>query len=336
MIFLTMIIPYLILPAIFLITSIILIFIPKIKLARASVYGLICFFIFLAIGTTTILQSRGSTAAVGFIFLPMLALFPGLIGFLLGKVHTIYTRKKQSNQPAGMQTIALMVLSILLVGTFALEINNLLDVQKQNKINAIKVAAHKKLFRENGIKFKKMLTMNKGRESAFLEELAKGNTDRTFLIPIAASEFATSELLERLSKSKDLGVVLSVARNKNSTATTLEWIHKNSSYPPYFYSALAGNENTPSELLFELYEKRGDNSGIAQGLARNKNLPKQILEKLSGIKDRFMLREFLKRSDLTCGQLAKIKQTIAGMEDKNRKKLSARLAQRSTSCLNNN
>ena len=333
MIFIAMLTPYLILPAMFLIASIILIFIPKIKLARASLYGLISFFIFVVIGCTTILQSRGSTAGIGFIFLPMLALFPGFIGFLLGKMHTIYSRKKRSNQPVGMQKIALILLSILLVGAFVLEINNLLDVQKQNATHTIKVAAYQKLFRENGQKFKRMLSKNKGRESAFLDELAKGNTDRTFLIPIAASKFSSKELLERLSKTKDLGVVLSVAGNKNSTAKTLKWIQKSSSYPPYFYATLAANESTPSHLLWELYEKRGVNSGIAQGLARNENVPIEMLEKLSGVADRFMLREFLKRSDLTCGQLARIKRTIAGMEDKQRKKLTKRLTKRSTSCL---
>lgn len=307
--------PYMILPALFLIVCTALILIPKMKYRRAGFYGLLAFFASFFLGAYTIFQSRGSTSGIGFIFLPLIALLPGITGFILGKVNAAFLRKNKNNDPAGLLKTALIILSLLLVAPYVAQTYALMNVFTKNKASDVKAAEHKKLLTQNFRKIKRLVSENPGREKQLLESLAKDTRDRTLLIPIAKSNFASPELLDRLSKSTDLGIVLTVVKNRNTTVETLVWVHKNHSYPSYFYSTLALNPKTPPEILHELYEKRDQNRGIPLGLARNVNVPKEILEKLLSVRDKYLMRDILKRPDLTCEQLEKVNETIGAIED---------------------
>jgi hypothetical protein len=58
--------------------------------------------------------------------------------------------------------------------------------------------------------------------------------------------------LDRLASNSDLSVVLRVSTNPRTRPDTLERIYRTTSYPPYFFQALAEHRNTPVEILRRL------------------------------------------------------------------------------------
>ena len=162
---------------------------------------------------------------------------------------------------------------------------------------------------DNTWELKVELKENPGKELEILENFAD-TTDRTQLIPIAESKYASIELLDKLSESNDLGVVLTVVRNQNTSAETLERVFTSHLYPDYFFNDLASNPNTPIVILEDIYKQKHKNSGIAQNLVKNPVTPKTILEKLSSETEVRVFHAFVKRLDSKCDFLDKMKERI--------------------------
>lgn len=308
----TFLIPFWIGPLLFIVLTAYLSLRRSIAWRRAGLYGLLAFSLFLLLGTYSILQSRSSTAGIGFIFLPIMALVPGLIGIALGKAHRTYLQARQAQPPAGSRRNMIM-LGVLLLLPFVWQVYATLDTVSRNKARDVESARQTAAIKENTQVLASLLSVSPGKESDILNQKAAQTTDRVMLIPIAASHFASAELLETLSRSTDFGVVLSVVRNKNTASKTLEWVYKNHRYPPYFYMDLSGNPNTPDAILHELYGKRAENSGIAMRLASNPSLPNNILTKLMLERDKYVLRNILDRPQLTCAQVSNVASSINAM-----------------------
>ncbi len=302
--------PYWGVPGLFVVACIILLLMRKLKWRRASLYGILAFGFFLLLGGYSILQSRSSTAGIGFIFLPIIALLPGGIGFVLGKIHTEYLHRKQNNKPVAIQKISLIILSLLVIVPFIWQMSALLNTISKNSARDIEAARQREAIKNNIRKLDKLLSENAGREEDILRERVNDTEDRTELIPIAKNKHASSEILNNLSRSADFGVVLSVARNRNTAENTLEWIYKNHTYPQYFYADLSSNPNTTKKILRELYEKRFQNTGIALQLARNPKLPEDVLNRLTSEPRKYVLRDILDRSSITCEQVNMVANTI--------------------------
>ncbi len=308
--------PYWSVPGLFVAACIMLLLVRKLKWKRASIYGILAFGFFLLLGGFSILQSRSSTAGIGFIFLPIIALLPGGIGFVLGKIHAEYLYRKQNNKPVTIQKSSLIIFSLLVIAPFIWQVSVLLNTISKNNLRDIEVVRQREAIKNNIRKLDNLLSESPGREEDILKEKASETEDRTELIPIAKNKHASSEILNKLSRSADFGVVLSVVRNWNTAASTLDWIYKNHTYPPYFYTGLSSNPNTPKKILKELYEKRFQNTGIALQLARNPKLPEDLLNKLINEPRKYVLLSILDRSDITCEQVNKVANTIKTLKEK--------------------
>ena len=308
----TLLIPFWIAPLLFILLTAYLSLRRSIAWRRAGLYGLVAFSLFLLLGTYSILQSRSSTAGIGFIFLPIIALVPGLIGVALGKAHRTFLQARQAQPPSGSRRNMIM-LGVVLLLPFVWQVYATLDTMSRNNARDAESAHQTAAIKENTQELARLLSASPGKESDILSQTAAQTTDRTMLISIAASPFASADLLETLSRSTDFGVVLSVVRNKNTASKTLEWVYKNHHYPPYFYMDLSGNPNTPAAILHELYGKRGENNGITMSLASNPRLPNDILTKLSLEQDKYVLRNILDRPQLTCAQVSNVVSSVNAM-----------------------
>jgi len=78
-------------PIIFLISCCILLFSSRSR--KTAIYGLVAYDLFFVVGSLVILTDDGSTAGVGFIFLPAISLVPGAIAFLF---HDILSNNKNN------------------------------------------------------------------------------------------------------------------------------------------------------------------------------------------------------------------------------------------------
>ena len=57
---------------------------------KTAIYGLVAYDLFFVVGSLVILTDDGSTAGVGFIFLPVISLVPGVIAFVCHCIFSIY------------------------------------------------------------------------------------------------------------------------------------------------------------------------------------------------------------------------------------------------------
>lgn len=328
-----MITPFWVVPCLFVIACIILLLKNKLKWMRSSIYGILAFGLFFLLGSYSILESRSSTAGIGFVFLPIIALLPGCIGFLLGKIHTDYLLQKKNNETIASQKISLIILSLLVIAPFIWQGNVMVNTILKNNASDIESARQSEAIKHYTKTLDRLLSGNPGKEKDILSELASKTEDRTKLIPIANNKHASAELLDKLSRSSDLGVVLYVVRNRNTVETTLNWIYKNHTYPFYFYAALSSNPNTPPAILRELYEKRIENTGIARQLAANPKLQEDILNKLTSEPGKYVLRNILNRPDLTCEQSRQAANTIKSLKETDVSWLREKTKNRMKNCI---
>lgn len=303
------------LSALFVVACIILLLSRKSEWKRSSLYGILAFGSFLFFGSYSILQSRSSTAGLGFIFLPIIALIPGGSGLILGKIHTEYFRRKQRNKPLAIHRSGLIIFSLFILMPFIWQANVLLNTISKNNLCDIEVARQRVAIENNINKLKMLLSENPGREVDILKEKAGETEDRVELIPIAKNKHASSEILNELSRSADIGIVLTVVGNQNTSEKTLEWLYINHTNPTAVYPSLSSNPKTPKKILRELYEKRHQYTLIAWQLARNPELPEDILNKLVNEPRGRVLLHILGRSDITCEQVEKVINTLEKLKD---------------------
>lgn len=302
-------------PAAFVLACLVGLFRAKPNWQRASLYGVIAFGLFLFFGIYSMLQERSSTAGLGILILPIIALLPGGIGFTMGKIHSAYLYRKKTRDSILVLRSGLLVCMCLITFPFIWQGYELIDTIQDNKSHDLEADRQRKAVESNTSQLKALLADNPGKEVDILRGKLLHAKDRTELIPIAESEFATPDILAELSRSQDFGVVLTVVRNRNVVADTLEWIYLQHTYPSYFYTALSSNPNTPKQILSGLYLKRHTNTGIVRGLSGNPNLPKDILIKLTKEPDRFALGKIINRSDLNCELANRVMHTIKAQEN---------------------
>lgn len=253
--------------------------------SKASGYSLAAFFISMSFGTILILSSRGSTTAIGFLFLPTYSLIPAILSASIPFIRPTW----------GRGFVVVMTLSF-----YVLIIHQTYTNKKKNEDFDIETNRQSVEINKNSQWVKDLEVQQTDKASQLLGERANQTSDRTILIPIAESKMASIELLKQLSKNSDLGVVLTVVRNPNTPSETLEDIYFNSSYPGYFFSDLSSNSNTPERVLLQLFDKRNENSGIEKGLASNVNVPDQLIPKMLKSENALVLGELAKNRKMNC------------------------------------
>ena len=256
----------------------------------------------LAAGYWSITRSRSSTAGIGVLFLPGFGAVAALLAWLFARFRP--------HQEVWMRCVAWLCIltsfalpALLVFGGFR--------EQDRNRERDRLQAENSRKIGENTAMIRQLLRDNPGHEAAALEaEIDKHRDDRTFLIPALETEFVSSGLLDRYSRFHDLGVVLAVARNQRTQADTLDWIYRNSSYPPYFFQALAENKNTNVEILRKLSEHPEPHMSLAGSLSRNPSTPRDILERVAASDDVWALRGLLENPSLDCELLRKVRRSL--------------------------
>jgi hypothetical protein len=200
-----------------------------------------------AAGAWAILQSRASTAGIGFLFLPAAAALAGAFGWAFGNLRKAQTLPLHA---AGwVCLLAALTLPVwqIVGGMKSIELNQRRDAEQ---------AAHAREIVKNRELIAVALAQNPGREIETLERMiAEHALERAFLIPALESRWVTSATLDRMADSTDLGIVLQAVRHANCPPATLARVYRTSAYPFYFEQALLANPNTPADIRRELEEK---------------------------------------------------------------------------------
>jgi hypothetical protein len=249
-----------------------------------------------ALGLWAIAQSRSSTAGIGVVFLPLWGSVAGSAAWAFGRFRRHPDRAARVAAGfAGAISVAIVVAMIW----------SGMQERAKNRDRDRLQAEHSRRIDENRQRIRQLLHDNPGREDLLDAEIGEHRDDRTFLIPALETEAVSEDRLDELSRSPDLGVVNSVARNRRTRPQTLAHIFRTGNTPFYFYQALAENPNTPADVLRSLSSHPEPMSPLNLPLARNASTPRDILDRIAGSGDVYALRELLKHPSLDCALLRK-------------------------------
>jgi hypothetical protein len=259
--------------------------------------GLLMSGITVAAGYWSIMQSRASTAGIGVLFLPG-------AGALSGISATLFARLRRDPQkPTRVFAWLCLVASVGVAVLFG--VGGIQERRKNTSRDRLQVE-YRGSIDENRLRIAQLIRENPGNEIATLDgEIARHRRDGTFLIPALETPFVSEGRLDELSADDDLNVVLMVARNPHTPSGTLEKIYLKSSYPPYFFVALAEHQNTPVAILRAISGQSTSNTGIDRALAGNPSAPRDILDRIAGSGDVYDLRSLMGNAALDCGLLRK-------------------------------
>ncbi len=253
-----------------------------------------------------IIQSRSSTAGIGFLGLPLMAAAGGLLGLAFG-------RWRSSTDP-GRSVGALLGLggAVLLVAFNVRE--GFKTVARNEERDEIQEAFTAEVARDRAL-IAAGLGQNENRQRAYLDSSIRARpiTDRAFLIAALENDSISPGILDTLANSNDLNVALQAVRNPNTDSSTLSRIYRTHSYPNYFFQALAGHQHTPPDILRELYTMKPRTiTGLDIWFARNPSTPRDILERIATTsKERFVISSLLQNPALDCKLLAQAARNLS-------------------------
>lgn len=269
-----------------------------IKQRHALALGGLSFIVMILIGLWTILESRSSTAAIGFIFLPLYASVCGFLGWLFVKW--------KSHAKLFIRVLAYCFLAMNLSIYYLWVKDGFRQRRENSHRDQVQNLRYKKID-ENRRLIQAGLLENHGREVAWLRpQLLKHEKDDLFLIPALETPFVETADLDRLSRSEFSGVVLMVAKNLRTSPEALAVIYRKNFPPRYYHQPLAMNKNTPKEILRELFAQ----PEFRRSLAQNPSTPRDLLLDLSRSKDVSVLKQLLENSSVDCGLAQQTKATL--------------------------
>ncbi len=264
----------------------------------------------IVIGVWAIFQSRSSTAAIGILFLPFYGLFAGGMAWLYKNLR--YSERKIFHF-IGWISLALSVATPALLaynGVETISRNQTRDAMHQADLATIK--RNKQFISET-------LATNPGRESETIEGLITAHVgDRNFLLPLLESKFVAPATLDRLANADDFGITQTALRNPACRAETLVRIYRTHSNPSYFFQTLASHENTPPEILSEIYRRPEMINGLDGAFAMNPSTPPTVLQEIiSKTKDSYVVQRLLQNPKMDCRQLGLIEEALKRTERPN-------------------
>jgi hypothetical protein len=252
-----------------------------------------------ATGVWAILQSRSSTAAIGFLGIPLLG---GLAGFLA----LAFGRWRTSAEPIRKGFAWVALAGALLLVSF--NIAQGAQTRVRNRVRDDKQAEFSAEVARDRDSIAAALKQNPGRERAYLDSTIRARmNDRAFLLAAVPNDSVSPEILDTLANSSDLGIALEAVRNPNTTGETLARVYRTKSYPDYFFQALAAHRRTPPEILRELYRRPRTITGLDIWFAGNPSTPKEILTQIARTtNDRNVANALLGNPALECGLLTEL------------------------------
>ncbi len=268
--------------------------------------GVSLLFAALAAGTAywSITQSRSSTAGIGILGLPLMLALGGFLGLAFGRWR--------ASTHGGRSVGALLSLG----GAVLLIAFNLREGRKtigKNQVRDVQQAAHSAEIERDRALIAAGLAKNENRQRAYLDSSVRTRmNDRAFLIAALENDSISPAILDTLANSNDLGIALQTVRNGSTSGATLARVYKTSSYPHYFFQALAENPRTPPEIIRELYTKPRTISGLDYWFAQNPATPRDILDKISKTsKEATVISALLQNPVLDCVLLEQAARNVA-------------------------
>lgn len=257
----------------------------------------------------SITQSRGSTAGIGFLFLPLAAAVAGFLALAFGRFR--------NSESAPLKVIAWLCLA----GAVCLVIVNVVQgtrTKDQNQIRDDQQAKFSAEISRDREEIAAAVQANPGRQRVWLDSAIRANmTDRAFLLAALPSDSVSPDVLDTLANGMDLGVTLEAIRNPNTRPETLARVYRTASYPDYFFQALAAHRNTPPEIMRELYTRPRTITGLDIWFAGNPSTPKPILSDIARkTTDRHVVTALLENDSLDCGTITQLSVNL--MKDQNR------------------
>ena len=241
----------------------------------ANGVGVSLLFCVLAVGSAywSITQSRSSTAAIGFIFLPFVGALGGFLGLAFGRWRS---------SPEHTHSVAAF---LGLAGAVLLVAFNVREGTKTNAKNTVRdeqQTAHSEEIARDRALIAAGLGANENRQRVYLDSSIRARMkDRAFLIAALENDSISPVILDSLANSNDFGIALQAVRNPSTDRATLRRVYLTHTNPDYFLQALAGHSNTPPEIIREIYTKPRTITGLDGWFARNPATPRDVLEKIS-------------------------------------------------------
>lgn len=267
--------------------------------ARGLGLSLFFFSASLATGVWAILQSRSSTAGIGFLGIPLLGGLAGFLGLAFGRWRT-------DSEPARKIFGWLGLAGALLLVSF--NIAQGAQTRAKNRVRDDKQADFSAAIRRDRDSIAAALKQNPGRERAYLDSSLRARlNDRAFLLAALPNDSISAELLDTLASSDDLNIALEAVRNPNTTGETLARVYRTKTYPDYFFQALAAHHNTPPDVLQALFRGPRTISGLDIWFAGNPSTPREILSEIARTtNDRHVANALLNNTALDCGLLTQL------------------------------
>ena len=268
----TLFLPFIVLPVLYLVA---LGVVALKRSPRGIATSLVFFAVAFAGGYWSITQSRSSTAALGFLWLPVLCTMVGFLGLAFGR----WARAGAEAGPRRIFGWLALASAFVLIGVTVREglrtrsRNQARESRYRAQVTEV-VAARRQI--TEGLK------RNRGRQRAFMDSIIRARmNDRAFLLAALDYDSISSGILDTLATSPDRGIALEAVRNPGTRAGTLTRVYEQKNYPDYFYPALAGNPNTPPEILRKLHHNPGVVSNLDIWLAGNPGTPRDVLDKIA-------------------------------------------------------
>jgi len=248
----------------------------------------------LAIGAWEILQSRASTAAIGFLFLPPLAAVAGSLALLYAESRRARSRAVRYLGLVALVACAAPAVLALRGGERTIAKNASRDAEQARRDSA---------YARYRLQLDTLLAASGDRSADTLEALLRRHRDdREFVLAGLERPQLSTALLDTFARSPDLGIALQAIRNPNAPAETLERIYRTHQYRTYFLQALAAHANTPPAILREIRALRpAPITGLDIWFAGNPSTPRDVLLDLARTSESIdAVRTLLRHPALDC------------------------------------
>jgi hypothetical protein len=232
--------------------------------------SLLVFGVTIAAGAWSIMQSRSSTASIGFIFLPTLGSVAGGLALAYGATRRAGDRMLRMIGIIALLASAAPAVIALRGGRETTAKNQRRDADQARRDSAY--ATHR-------ARLDTILARSGEGASDTLQALLRRNPgERELLLAALERPQLPIALLDSFARSPDLGIALQAIRNPNAPPETLERLYRTHQYRDYFLQTLAAHANTPPAILREIRSmKPAPITGLDIWFAENPSTPPDVL-----------------------------------------------------------
>ena len=250
-------------------------------------------------GRWAIRQSLSSTAGIGLLFLPLMAMIVGLLGLGAGLAR--------SSAYQAIRFVGWLFAGIGLL-IVAVTINDGVRTISLNRTRDAAYDAFKAEIARDRDTIATALKQRPDHEREWLDSSIRARwNDRAFLFAALPRDSISPEILDSLARSPDLGIALEAVRNPATRSETLARVYHTASYPDYFFQALAAHRNTPPDVLRDLYHRPVTITGLEIWFAGNPSTPREILADIAQkTNDPNVISALIENKSLDCGLLTQL------------------------------